>query len=181
MTKNKKNESKMETIKQRAIYVYLPTTHMIKKWKEKAEKQQTSISKFVIEHVENSLRQEEDEETYTSRVELLQEIKKLKEENKEQRKRNKIMDTVIERLEQELKEYRSRTFIDKDYAGIRKYETELINLFKEKKEIRKEELLDFLNINTTDSTIVKSIYTQIENLENYGLIKDLGGKWRWKI
>ena len=181
MTKNKKNESKMETIKQRAIYVYLPTTHMIKKWKEKAEKQQTSISKFVIEHVENSLRQEEDQETYISRVELLQEIKKLKEENKEQRKRNKIMDTVVERLEQELKEYRSRTFIDKDYTGIRKYEKELINLFKEKKEIRKEELLDFLNINTTDSTIVKSIYTQIENLENYGLIKDLGGKWRWKI
>ena len=179
MTKNKK-ESKTDTIKQRAIYVYLPTQQMIKKWKEKAEKQNTSISKFVIEHVENSLRQEEDEETYTPRVELLQEIKKLKEENKEQRKRNKIMDTVVERLEQELKEYRAKPFIEKDYTGIRKYETELINLFREKREIRKEELLDFLNINTTNNTIVKAIYAQIENLENYGLIRDLGGKWRWK-
>ena len=179
MTKNKK-ESKTDTIKQRAIYVYLPTQQMIKKWKEKAEKQNTSISKFVIEHVENSLRQEEDEETYTPRVELLQEIKKLKEENKEQRKRNKIMDTVVERLEQELKEYRAKPFIEKDYTGIRKYETELINLFREKREIRKEELLDFLNINTTNNKIVKAIYAQIENLENYGLIRDLGGKWRWK-
>lgn len=63
-----------ETIKQRAIYVYLPSQKLVERWKEAAKKQGTSVSKFVIEHVENSLRQEE-EPRYKSRGELLKEIK----------------------------------------------------------------------------------------------------------
>ncbi len=179
MTKNNKKKSKTKTIKQRSIYVYLPSHEMVTKWKESADKQGVSISKFVIEHVENSLRQEEGEESYTSRIELLKELKKLKNENKELHKRNKIMDTVVDRLEEELRRYRIKPFIEEDFSGVRAYEKELIDLFRKKKEIRKEEHLDYLNINTSDNISVKGIYAQIEHLESYGLLKDLGGKWRW--
>ena len=48
-------KTKTETIKERAIYVYLPTQEMADKWKELAETSNISISKFVIEHVERSL------------------------------------------------------------------------------------------------------------------------------
>ena len=58
----KKGRDKTETIKQRAIYVYLPSIEMAEEWKKRAEKAGISISKFVIEHVENSLRQEEGED-----------------------------------------------------------------------------------------------------------------------
>jgi len=180
MTENNVKKSKTKTIKQRSIYVYLPSQEAATKWKESADKQGISISKFVIEHVENSLRQEEGEESYTSRVKLLKELKELREENKELRKRNKIMDTVVDRLEEELRRYRVKPFIEEDFSGVRTYEKELIDLFKEKREIRKEDLLDFLNIKTSDNTAVKGIYAQIESLESYGLLKDLGGKWRWK-
>jgi hypothetical protein len=180
MDKKRVKESKTQTIKQRAIYVYLPSHRMVTKWKESAEKQGVSISKFVIEHVENSLRQEEGEESYITKVELLKDFKKLKEENIELRKRNKIMDTVVSRLDEELRSYRSKPFIEKDFTGIRQYEEDLIKLFKEKKEIRKEDFLDFLSIKPSDKTAIKWIYAQIETLEQYGLLKDLGGKWRWK-
>ena len=43
-----------------AIYVYLPTVGMADQWKSMADKSKISISKFVIEHVENSLKQEEE-------------------------------------------------------------------------------------------------------------------------
>ena len=175
---NKK--SKTDTIKQRAIYVYLPSNKMVEKWKKSAKKQGASISKFVIEHVENSLRQEEGEENYTTRLDLLRELKKLKDENHELRKNNKMINTIVDRLEEELRNHRTQPFIEKDFTGIRKYEKELIELFKEKKEIRKEDLLDFLNIKISDNKSVKGIYAQIENLESYGILKDLGGKWRWK-
>ena len=62
---------KTETIKQRAIYVYLPSHDMVEKWKNLAKKSGTSISKFVAEHVENSLRQEEDD-NYQTRSSLIQ-------------------------------------------------------------------------------------------------------------
>ena len=39
-------------LKQRAIYVY-PPAHMAENWKTMATQSNTSISKFVIEHVEN--------------------------------------------------------------------------------------------------------------------------------
>ena len=175
---NKK--SKTDTIKQRAIYVYLPSNKMVEKWKKSAKKQGVSISKFVIEHVENSLRQEEGEENYTTRLDLIRELKKLKDENHELRKNNKMINTIVDRLEEELRNHRTQPFIEEGFMGIRKYEKELIGLFKEKKEIRKEDLLDFLNIKISDNKSVKGINAQIENLESYGILKDLGGKWRWK-
>ena len=151
---------------------------MVEKWKKSAKKKGASISKFVIEHVENSLRQEEGEENYTTRLDLVRELKKLKDENHELRKNNKMINTIVDRLEEELRNHRTQPFIEKDYTGIRKYEKELIELFKEKKEIRKEDLLDFLNIKISDNKSIKGIYAQIENLESYGILKDLGGKWR---
>jgi hypothetical protein len=62
---------KTETIKDRAIYVYLPSLEMVQDWKGRAEKSGVSISKFVIERVEDSLRSEEGEDVYVSRAELV--------------------------------------------------------------------------------------------------------------
>ena len=51
---------KSATIKKRAIFCYLPTFEMVDKWKGLADGLGVSISKFVIEHVENSLRQKKE-------------------------------------------------------------------------------------------------------------------------
>ena len=179
MANTKTKKSKTETSKERLIYVYLPSHEMTEKWKKLANKSDTSISKFVIEHVENSIQQEDGKESYITRIELLKEVQQLKEENQQLRKQNKMMDTVVDRLDSELRGYRVQPFVEEDFTGIRKYETEIIALFKQKKEIRKEDLLDFLHINATDSKTVKGIQKQIENLEQYGLIKDRGVKWTW--
>ena len=90
---------KTETIKQRAVYVYLPSQQMTERWKQLAEKQGTSISKFVAEHVENSLRQEQ-EPGYRSRSELSGEIQELRVQLEEERKRSRRLDLVVERLDQ---------------------------------------------------------------------------------
>lgn len=172
-------KTKTDTIKQRLIYVYLPSEEMVNQWKELSEKTKLSISKFVIEHVNNSLRQEQNQEKYESRVQLLEDIKKLKDENKELHKKVKMLDTLVERLEKEVREYRIKPFLKDDFSGFRKYETDLIRLFKSRTEIRKEEILEHLGVNPLDADIVKGILKQIESLERYGLLKDIGGKWRW--
>ena len=55
------NKGKTDTIKKRAIYVYPPSQTMADEWKSKANKVNTSISKYVIDRVEDSLRKEEGE------------------------------------------------------------------------------------------------------------------------
>ena len=50
---------KTKTIKQRAIYVYLPSLEMVEDWKRRAERAGVSVSKFVVERVEDSIRREE--------------------------------------------------------------------------------------------------------------------------
>ncbi len=68
----KKGRDKTKTIKQRAIYVYLPSLEMAQDWKDRSKKAGTSISKYVIERVEDSFRREDGEEGYTSRLELIE-------------------------------------------------------------------------------------------------------------
>jgi len=41
-------------------------------------------------------------------------------------------------------------------------------------------LLELLGIKSINAEISKGLNKQIENLERYGLIKDMGGKWKWK-
>jgi uncharacterized protein (DUF849 family) len=81
-----KPKRKTETIKDRAIYVYLPSFEMVEDWKSRAEKSRVSISKFVIERVEDSLRSEEvGEETYVNRAELAKKYRDSEEELKKVR------------------------------------------------------------------------------------------------
>ena len=60
---------KTETIKERAIYVYLPSIEQKGRWEQYAKRQGANISKFVAEHVEDSLKQVEDS-SYKSSGEL---------------------------------------------------------------------------------------------------------------
>lgn len=179
--KGTKKEYKTDTIMQRAVLVYLPTKEKKEEWKNLAQKSGLSISKFVLEHVENSVNQEKNEEFYQPRSELIKEIRELKEENNKLRKRNEMLDRVIERLEEELRGYRAMPFIEEEFYGIRQYEKGLIELFKEKKQIKKEEIYDLLGINPMrEVDTVKGVNKQLENLERYGLIEDKGRLWKWR-
>ena len=84
-------------LKERAIYIYLPSTKMAEEWKEGEELQKQSVSKFVIEHVLNSLKQADKEKSgeaggQASRSELIRQLREKDEELKEiePRKRDSI-------------------------------------------------------------------------------------------
>jgi hypothetical protein len=175
-----RKKSKTDTIKERLVYVYLPSDAMVKQWKEASDKADMTLSKFVIEHVNNSLQQEQNKEGFSSRAEILDDIKKLQEENKELYKKIKMFESLVMRLEEENRGYRTKPFLAEDFLDEREYESDLVNLFRTRSEVRKEEIFEQLGINPQDAEKVKGIKKQIEILERYGLLKDIGGKWRWK-
>ena len=176
----KEKVSKTETIKERLVYVYLPSDTMVKQWKQASDKADMTLSKFVIKHVNNSIEQEKNRETFASRAEILDKLKKVEEENSELNKKIKMFESLIMRLEEENRGYRITPFLNEDFTGDRGYEPNLIKLFQSRLEVRKEEIFRLLEIDMHDVDKVKAIKKQIEILHRYGLLKELGGKWRWK-
>ena len=161
-------------LKKRAIYVYLPSEEMAEEWKKLAKESGVSISKFVQEHVENSLRQEKGKKF----VYLIKKIEELQEENKKLREENRILKAAYEKLEEELKHYRAKPFLELQ-EGSRFYEKELVKVLKEKKKVSNEELLEILGVNPKQTELIKAISKQLQNLEAYGLVEPTFDGWRW--
>ena len=169
---------KTETIKERAIYVYLPSIEMKNRWEKQAKELGVSISKFVIEYVENSLRQES-EPAYKSREELIKENEELRQQINELSKRCRLLERAVDRLEEELRAYRAKPFLEEEFQGIRAYERELIALLKSKGIVSSEDILAHLGVNPTEHEAVKAISRQLENLEAWGLVKSSVRGWKW--
>ena len=177
---HKPNRGKTETIKDRAIYVYLPSLEMVEDWKRRAEKAGVSVSKFVIERVEDSIRREEGEEGYLSRAELVKRLRSAEEELKKLREENRLLKRLVENLDNELKRYRAQPFLQEAFEGVRRFDRDLIELLRRGGSYTEEEILAHLNIEPSDAELVKAVDRQLEALEAYGLVEYRGRGWRWK-
>lgn len=171
---------KTETIKDRAIYVYLPSLEMVKDWKERARKGGVSISKFVIERVEESIGREEGDEGYLSRAQLIKKLSDAEEELKKVRNENRLLKRLAENLDNELRRYRVRPFIEEAFEGVRRFDRELIEVLRKGGSYTQEEILACLNIDPSEGELVKAVSKQLEVLEGYGLLEYKGRGWKWK-
>lgn len=176
----KPNKGKTETIKKRAIYVYLPSQKMANEWKSKADKAGTSISKFVIDRVEDSIRKEEEQGGYLNRLELIKRLSDTEEELKQLRKDNRLLRKLVDNLDTELKRYRAKPFLEDDFKGVRRFDRELIDLLKQGGSLSGDEILTRLSINSSDTDLVRGVNKQLEVLESYGLVEYVGRGWKWK-
>jgi hypothetical protein len=163
-------------LKRRAIYVY-PPAEMAARWKGLAEAAGTSISKFVMEHVENSLGREE--EGYSSRSVVIEENRHLRESLKEKEKRGHHLEILVEKLEEDLRTYRARMFTDPSFSGIRSYDKRLVEILKQPGAHTSEELLSRLGIKPREQEAVKAVSVQLENLQGYGLVRSSRRGWVW--
>jgi ATP-dependent Lon protease len=168
-----------QTIKQRALYLYLPSEEMAEEWKSLAKHARVSVSRFILDHVQNSLDQEKGD--YVARSELIKREQELKAENSKLREENRMLRSAYERLDEELKHYRAKPFLEPEFEGIRTYEKELIDLFKKQKAVRSDEILGSLRIDPGNSDLVKAVNRQLELLEKYGIIEPIIGGWKWKV
>ena len=167
---------KKKELKERAIYVY-PPADVSQRWKDQAENSGSSISRFVIEHVENSLNAETDPE-YQPRTSLIEENRKLAEALKEKDKRNHQLELLVEKLEEDLRAYRSRIFPDTK-EKIRDYDKRLIQILKEAGPYTSDALLHRLGVSLSDIGAVKMVSAQLDTLQAFGLVRQTSRGWTW--
>jgi len=153
---------------------------MVEDWKNRADKAGVSISKFVVERVEDSIRREEGEEGYLSRLELIERLRAAEDELKKLRDDNRLLRKLVDNLEKELKRYRVKPFIEEDFGGIRTFEKELVAFLRRGGIYTDEDILANLNIDPSDVDLVKAIGKQLEALESCELVEFTGKGWKWK-
>ncbi|MEM1661110.1 MAG: hypothetical protein QXR17_08265 [Candidatus Bathyarchaeia archaeon] len=173
------DRGKTRTIKDRAVYVYLPSVEMVEDWRRRAERAGVSISRFVVERVEDSIWREEGEEGYLSRAELVKRLRSAEEELKRLRGENRLLKRLVENLDSELKRYRAQPFLQETFEGVRKFDKDLIDLLRKGRSYTQEEILAALNIDPSDVDLVRAVDRQLEALEAYGLVEYKGRGWRW--
>lgn len=169
---------KTETIKKRAVYVYLPSEEMAKRWKQLARRSHASVSKFVIERVEDSLHGE-GEEGYPKRAELIKQLKELGATLAAREQENEILRRAYERLDSELRRYRAQPFLEEGFQGVRRYDRKLVNVLRQGKVVGSDEILERLGIEPSEADLVKAVSRQLEGLEAYGLVKATARGWKW--
>ena len=170
---------KTKAINKRYVYAYLPSVEIVEDWKARAKKSNVSISEFIFEHVTNSLRQEEGEEGYKPRVELIEELRKKDDTIEKLTRDNEITKLALERVEGELRRYRAEPFLEENFRGTRKYDTKLIELLKKGDPVDSNQLYRYLRISPKDSDLVRAISNQLDNLQSYGLLEKTHRGWRW--
>jgi hypothetical protein len=172
--------SASKKLKERSVYIYLPSTKMADEWKARAQKQDLSISKFVVEHVLDSLRQEEEvEASNVSKVDLATQLRETQEELKKVAKEAALYRQLSEKLDNELRYYRTRPFMEENFQGIRSYDKHLVDLLKRKGTVDSDRLLEDLDVDPRQTDLVKGIRAQLDNLEAYGLIESTPRGWKW--
>ncbi len=165
-----------DKIKNRVVYVY-PSLEQTEGWRASAERQGLTLSKFVMEHVENSLKQEEDA-SYEPRARLIGRIGELEEALGEARKESRVLRAYSDKLEKENRSLRAAPFADQA-QGIRQYEEDLIELLRQGNRLSEDQIFDRLGIDPTETDLVKAISSQLVNLESYGLVKSTPHGWKW--
>lgn len=171
---------KTETIKARTVYVYLPSLEMVEDWRRRAEKAGVSLSKFVIERVEDSIRREGGEEGYLSRLELIRRLRDAEDELKQLRSENRLLKRLVENLDRELRRYRVQPFLEEGFKGVRAFDKELIDMLRQGGTYGEEEILARLGISPADTDLIKAVSKQLEALESYGLVEFTGKGWKWR-
>ncbi|MDF0592201.1 hypothetical protein P0O24_01200 [Methanotrichaceae archaeon M04Ac] len=141
-----------------------------------ADEAKSPLSRFVIEIVESTLAENEE---LRPRREMVNELESVKNENKKLRDDLRQKDIVIDRYESELKRYRSEVFLSSNFEGIRRYSKELVEILKAGNYVDSYRLLEVLNIDPRESEQIQAVSHQLEELEEYGMIKPEGRGWRW--
>jgi hypothetical protein len=162
--------------KSRYVWLYLPSKADKERWQSIAEKAKTPLSTFCISIIEEKLAEEDE---FKPRHEVAKELETLKNENKVFRDDIRQKEIVLERYETELKRYRSQSFLEEDYKGMRRYSKELVEILKTRGQVDSYKLLEVLGIDPRESELVKAVSKQLEELEEYKLVESDGRSWRW--
>ena len=175
-----------DTIRERAVWVYLSSVEQRERWKRLAEQSGWSLSNWVLNMVEKAINPAMEELPEDNRR-LRAELQELKHRVEQLQEKVRQLSVLKERFEEQLRKYRSQPFIEPGFSGEREYSKELVQLLRETKTrdgrhkpLANDEILSGLGIKPDEEQAVKAVTAQPMNLQAYGLVSYVNGRWVWR-
>ena len=123
---------KASSVKQRTVYVYVPSDQIILEWKQAAKRVGMSLSSYVQDAVEYYLARHDpsmDRQTLEDRFEeSLHQNAALVAENEELQRKLARNDTLLDRYEKQLRELEHQSFLSQDFVFSFDYSMSLTSL-----------------------------------------------------
>lgn len=137
-----------------------------------------SLSKFIIEHVGNSLNREW-ENGHGSRRDMQKRISELEGQLRVAEDYNRRLESLVDKLDLTKHRERAEEFMAPTDKRDRRYDEDIVEIFRRRKFISYNELYGILKIPAQELETLKGVNHQIKQLEGYGLLKKESSGWRW--
>ena len=160
----------------RYIWLYCKSKAQKDQWQALAEKADTPLSTWCTSIIEERIAEEDG---LMPRHKLAKELESLKADNESLREDLRRKELVLERYEAELRRYRAEPFQGEQFAGIRPYSKELVEILKARGHVGSYQILELLGIGPGEAEAIKAVSKQLEELEKFNLIKADGKGWQW--
>jgi len=160
----------------RYIWLYCKSKAQKEQWQALADKVDTPLSTWCASIIEERIAEENG---LLPRHKIAKELESLKAENKILREDLRQKEVVLQRYEAELRRYRAEPFQGEQFAGIRPYSKELVEILKARGHVGSYQILELLGIAPGEAEAIKAVSKQLEELEKFNLIKADGKGWHW--
>ena len=160
----------------RYIWLYCKSREQKEQWQALAEKADTPLSAWCASIIEERLAEDNG---LMPRHKLAKELESLKADNESLREDLRRKELVLERYEAELRRYRAEPFQGEQFAGIRPYSKELVEILKARGHVGSYQILELLGIAPGEAEAIKAVSKQLEELEKFNLIKADSKGWQW--
>ncbi|UCG70756.1 MAG: hypothetical protein JSV09_07070 [Thermoplasmata archaeon] len=174
------NQGKTQTIRKRAVNVYLPTKELLEEWKKDAKEAGMSLSQYILEAVERE--RVHGTGPHLPKLELEKTLKETNEELSELQSKYEILEAAFKKRDQDAKqlskliERKKDTLIDVNMAN------KLLKVIKNwpYDEIYIEDFTESLEIEDTDSNSLSRLKEILDLMEDIGLLKRGWLSWKWQ-
>jgi hypothetical protein len=157
---------------ERYIYLYTSSEKQKQQYADMAKAAGVPLSKFLLSKIEESLGEKPTNRTGVRELEDLRgKVVKLQAEVQQK-------DLELQQTKALLERQRNLTWLDDD-VEILKLNVRLVEALKNQGPIHEARLLETLGVDPADLAMTRAISTQIELLEEYGMIRKGTRGWRW--
>jgi len=156
----------------RTAQIVFPNPKFLNEWKGHASNAGLSLSSWIFEMVEAS--QDGLPEAHALNA---QAVERLREEGRTMRREKESLMRELERSRTELFKLKNSAFLSQD--GEFPIELELIKALKRGGVWTDRELLKELEIDSMDIDAIKLTLSQLQHIQDYGLIEETPRGWRW--
>jgi hypothetical protein len=175
--KGRPNRGRTETLKQRAVYLYVPTEKMLAKWKTEADRFGMSLSSFLVEVIDDAMRR--NPAGLTPREKVEKELSQATSDLQAVRMQRDSFRSRLEDSEATIARYRESLEDVLSYVPDEKVQKKVVSLFLKRGRWQIDDFMREAGADTGKAEDLSKIQRTIEHLKRVGLVEGDFGEWRW--